>query len=65
MFAANLGHSLLLALLAQNAQNPGLVEAARLHEQVKIEKVKSYYVSLLLAGLLCSGAYTELKLMLK
>jgi len=58
VLAANLGHGLALVLLAQNAQNLGFAETTLFHEQLKIEKVKSYYFSLLLTGLLIGGAYT-------
>jgi len=57
VLAANLGHGLALVLLAQNAQNLGFAETTLFHEQLKIEKVKSYYFSLLLTGLLTGEAY--------
>jgi len=41
----------------QNAQNLGFAETTLFHEQLKIEKVKSYYFSLLFTGLLSGEAY--------
>ena len=61
VFPANLGHgltlTLTLVLLTQNPQNLGFAKMTLFHGQLKIEKVKSYYFSLLLTGLLTGGAY--------
>jgi len=57
VFPANLGHGLALVLLTQNPQNLGFAKTTLFHEQLKIEKVKSYYFSLFLTGLLTGGAY--------
>jgi len=61
VFPANLGHGLALVLLTQNTQNLGLAETTLFHEQLKIEKVKSYYFSLLFTGLLSGEAYIGTK----
>ena len=59
VFPANLDHSLALVLLTQNPQNLGFAKTNLFHEQLKIEKVNSYYFSLFLTGLLTGGAYSS------
>ena len=57
VLAANLSDRLALVLLAQNTQYLGFAKATFFHKQQKIEKVGSYYFSLLLTGLLTGEAY--------
>ena len=57
VFPANLGHGLAPVLLTQNPQNLGFAKTTLFHEQLKIEKMKNYYFSLLLTGLITGETY--------